>query len=48
MHGAKVDLARVDPSPGSVVLNDQRFETVLQGPEGYYMPRVDLAPLDWR
>nr|QKW93659.1 serine/threonine-protein kinase [Vitiosangium cumulatum] len=48
MHGAKVDPARVDTSPGSVVLNDPRFETVLQGPEGYYMPRVDLAPPDWR
>ncbi len=48
MHGAKVDPARVDKSPGSVVLNDPRFETVLQGPEGYYMPRVDLAPPDRR
>ncbi|OJT21057.1 hypothetical protein BO221_29720 [Archangium sp. Cb G35] len=48
MHGAKVDPARVDKSPGSVVLNDPRFETVLQGPEGYYVPRVDLAPPDWR
>ncbi|HYO69812.1 MAG TPA: serine/threonine-protein kinase [Archangium sp.] len=48
MHGAKVDPARVDKSPGSAVLNDPRFETVLQGPEGYYLPRVDLAPPDWR
>ncbi|MFY0565262.1 serine/threonine protein kinase [Archangium lansingense] len=48
MHGAKVDPARVDKSPGSAVLNDPRFETVLQGPEGYYVPRVDLAPPDWR
>jgi hypothetical protein len=30
------------------VLNDPRFETVLQGPEGYPMPRVSLAPPDWR
>ncbi|MCY1075631.1 serine/threonine protein kinase [Archangium lansingense] len=48
MHGAKVDPARVDKSPGSAVLNDPRFETVLQGPEEYYVPRVDLAPPDWR
>jgi serine/threonine-protein kinase len=48
MHGAKVDPARVDKSPGSAVLNDPRFETVLQGPEGYYMPRVNMAPPDWR
>jgi eukaryotic-like serine/threonine-protein kinase len=48
MHGAKVDPARVDKSPGSAVLNDPRFETVLQGPEGYYVPRVNLAPPDWR
>jgi eukaryotic-like serine/threonine-protein kinase len=48
MHGAKVDPARVDKSPGNAVLNDPRFETVLQGPEGYYMPRVSLAPPDWR
>ncbi|WP_052519028.1 serine/threonine protein kinase [Archangium violaceum] len=48
MHGAKVDPARVDKSPGSVVLNDPRFETVLQGPEGYYVPRVSMAPPDWR
>ncbi|QRK08406.1 protein kinase [Archangium violaceum] len=48
MRGAKVDPARVDKSPGSVVLNDPRFETVLQGPEGYYMPRVNMAPPDWR
>jgi serine/threonine-protein kinase len=48
IHGAKVDPARVDKSPGSVVLNDPRFETVLQGPEGYPVPRVNLAPPDWR
>jgi serine/threonine-protein kinase len=46
--GGKVDPARVDKSPGSVVLNDPRFETVLQGPEGYYVPRINLAPPDWR
>ncbi|WP_158501706.1 serine/threonine-protein kinase [Vitiosangium sp. GDMCC 1.1324] len=48
IRGAKVDPARVDPSPGSVVLNDPRFETVLQGPEGYYVPRINMAPPDWR
>ena len=48
IEGAKVDPARVDKSPGSVVLNDPRFETVLQGPEGYYVPRINLAPPDWR
>jgi serine/threonine-protein kinase len=48
MHRVEVDPARVDKSPGSAVLNDPRFETVLQGPEGYYVPRVDLAPPDWR
>jgi serine/threonine protein kinase len=47
-HGARVDPARVDKSPGSVVLNDPRFETVLQGPKGYYMPRVDMPPPNWR
>jgi len=31
-----------------VVLNDPRFETVLQGPEGYYVPRINMAPPDWR
>jgi serine/threonine-protein kinase len=46
--GSNVDPARVDPSPGSVVLNDPRFETVLQGPEGSPMPRVRLAPPNWR
>ena len=46
--GSKVDPARVDPSPGSVVLNDPRFETVLVGPEDYPVPRIDLAPPDWR
>jgi serine/threonine-protein kinase len=44
----RVDPARVDKSPGSVVLNDPRFETVLVGPEGYPVPRIDLAPPDWR
>jgi serine/threonine-protein kinase len=48
IRGAKVDPARVDKSPGSVVLNDPRFETVLQGPEGYPLPRVGWAPPDWR
>jgi serine/threonine-protein kinase len=46
--GSKVDPARVDQSPGSVVLNDPRFETVLVGPEDYPVPRIDLAPPDWR
>jgi serine/threonine-protein kinase len=46
--GGKVDPARVDKSPGSVVLNDPRFEIVLQGPEGYPLPRIRLAPPDWR
>jgi len=48
IEGAKVDPAKVDKSPGSVVLNDPRFETVLQGPEGYYVPRINMAPPDWR
>jgi eukaryotic-like serine/threonine-protein kinase len=48
MEGTVVDPARVDNSPGSVVLNDPRFETVLQGPEGYGLPSVNLAPPDWR
>jgi eukaryotic-like serine/threonine-protein kinase len=48
MRGARVDPAKVDKSPGSVVLNDPRFETVLQGPEGYPLPRVGWAPPDWR
>jgi serine/threonine protein kinase len=46
--GSVVDPARVDHSPGSVVLNDPRFETVLQYPEGHPMPRLTLAPPDWR
>ncbi|WNG36275.1 protein kinase [Archangium violaceum] len=46
--GNKVDPARIDKSPGSVVINDPRFETVLQGPEGYPMPHVKLPPPDWR
>ncbi len=48
MRGARVDPVKVDTSPGSVVLNDPRFETVLQGPEGYPLPRVGWAPPDWR
>jgi len=47
-HGAKVDPARVDKTPGSVVLNDPRFETLLQGPEGYYETIARLAPPDYR
>jgi serine/threonine-protein kinase len=46
--GGKVDVSRVDKSEGSVVLNDPRFETVLQGPEGYDVPHIRLAPPDWR
>jgi serine/threonine-protein kinase len=46
--GGRVDPARVDTSPGSVVLIHPRFETVLQGPEGYPVPRVGWAPPDWR
>ena len=46
--GGKVDLEKVDKSPGSAVLNDPRFETVLVGPEGYPVPRIRLAPPDWR
>jgi serine/threonine-protein kinase len=48
IRGAKVDPAKVDKSPGSVVLNDPRFETVLVGPEGYPVPPIKLAPPDWR
>ncbi|QRN94871.1 protein kinase [Archangium violaceum] len=48
IEGGKVDPAMVDKSPGSVVLNDPAFETVLQGPKGYYVPRVNMAPPDWR
>jgi serine/threonine-protein kinase len=48
MRGAKVDPAKVDKSPGSVVLNHPRFETVLVGPEGYPVPPIKLAPPDWR
>jgi serine/threonine-protein kinase len=46
--GCRVDPALVDKSPGSVVLIHPRFETVLQGPEGYPVPRVGWAPPDWR
>ncbi|HEY0092835.1 MAG TPA: serine/threonine-protein kinase [Archangium sp.] len=48
IKGTPVDPARVDKSPGSVVLNHPRFETVLQGPQGYYVPRVSMPPPDWR
>ena len=48
IRGAKVDPAMVDKSPGSVVLNDPRFETVLVGPEDYPVPPIRLAPPDWR
>ncbi|HEX8824234.1 MAG TPA: serine/threonine-protein kinase [Archangium sp.] len=44
----KVDPAKVDKSPGSVVLNHPRFEIVLVGPEGYPVPPIDFAPPDWR
>ncbi|HYO64607.1 MAG TPA: serine/threonine-protein kinase [Archangium sp.] len=47
-EGDEVDPEKVDKSPGSVVLNDPRFETVLQGPEGYYVPRINFAPPGWR
>jgi len=46
--GGRVDPALVDKSPGSVVLIHPRFETVLQGPEGYPVPRVGWAPPGWR
>jgi serine/threonine-protein kinase len=48
IEGAVVDPAKVDKRPGSAVLNSPRFETVLQGPEGYPVPRVGWAPPDWR
>ncbi|HEX8434620.1 serine/threonine-protein kinase [Archangium sp.] len=48
IRGSVVDPARVDRSPGSVVLNDPRFDTVLRFPEGHPMPRLTLAPPDWR
>ncbi|OJT25669.1 hypothetical protein BO221_07375 [Archangium sp. Cb G35] len=48
IDGSVVDPAKVDRSPGSVVLNDPRFETVLQYPKGHPMPRLTLAPPDWR
>jgi len=48
IRGAKVDPAKVDKSPGSVVLNHPRFETVLVGPEDYPVPPIDFAPPDWR
>ncbi|MBM7119203.1 protein kinase domain-containing protein [Archangium primigenium] len=46
--GNVVDPALVDKTPGSVVLNVPRFETVLQGPEGYPTPLIDLAPPGYR
>jgi serine/threonine-protein kinase len=46
--GVGVDPSRVDTTGGGVVLNDPRFETVLQGPEGYEVPRIRLAPPGWR
>jgi len=48
IDGSVVDPAKVDRSPGSVVLNDPRFETVLQYPKGHPMPHLTLAPPDWR
>jgi len=48
IDGSLVEPAKIDRSPGSVVLNDPRFETVLQYPEGHPMPRLTLAPPDWR
>ena len=48
-RGSVVDPAKVDRSPGSVVLNDPRFETVLVNtPRATPMPRLTLAPPDWR
>ena len=48
IRGVKVDPAKVDQSPGSVVLNHPRFETVLVGPVDYPVPPIDFAPPDWR
>jgi eukaryotic-like serine/threonine-protein kinase len=48
VRGVMVDANKVDKSPGSVVLDGPRFETVLQYPEGHPMPRVRLAPPDYR
>jgi serine/threonine-protein kinase len=47
-EGARVDPDRVDPSPGAVIINYPRFDTVLQGPEGYRVPRIVLAPPEYR
>lgn len=47
-RGVKIDPDKVDKSAGSVVLDGPRFETVLQGPEGYPLPRIRLAPPDYR
>ena len=47
-EGTVVDPALVDKTPGTVVLNLPRFETVLQGPEGYPVPPIILAPPDYR
>ena len=50
MRGLIVDPTLIDKSPGSVVLNFPRFDTVLQVPEGYPMPKphAKLAPPDYR
>jgi serine/threonine-protein kinase len=48
IRGVKVDPAKVDKSPGSVVPNHPRIETVLVGPEDYPVPPIDFAPPDWR
>jgi serine/threonine-protein kinase len=47
-EGARVDPERVDSSPGAVIINYPRFETVLQGPKGYPVPRIVLAPPEYR
>ncbi|MFY0572540.1 serine/threonine protein kinase [Archangium lansingense] len=46
--GVTVDADKVDKSPGSVVLDGPRWESVVQFPEGHRMPRIRLAPPDWR
>jgi len=38
IRGVKVDPAKVDKSPGSVVPEPPRIETVLVGPEDYPVP----------
>ena len=47
-RGVTVDPDKVDKSPGSVVLDGPRWESVLQWPEGHRVPRIRLAPPDWR